>query len=367
MTQEDTPMAHAGMASDIELQKEYYEKGQVYILQIESTLKCNQLCNYCYAGSLPESPDGLDSERIREILDSASKMNIKMIDWLGGDPLLRGDWYELCKYASNLGLINNIWTSGIPLADQSVAKKAVEVTQDGFISTHLDTLNPDLYCLLHGNAETKGDQKNIELILKGIKNCLSIGKDPGAMVNCITLTRTLAEEDVFKTVSYFQESFVIKTCLTLFNPVIHRTHNAFLEPTNSQIKKAFEHRDKVNYPNDPSCGSMDVSKFYCGTVICITSEGWLVPCSVIRTEEFGNVIEKNLDLLVEETKQRLLFLDFRDVSNLPGKCSQCLNNSFCFGCRSSAFYYGGDILAADPKCFQFQSSYSKKKIQDKSG
>ena len=97
MSKEDLPLAHAGMASEIELQKKYYDDGRVYILQIESTLKCSQLCNYCYAGSLPDSPEGLTSEKIRSLLDSAAKTGVKMIDWLGGDPLVRKDWYELCQ------------------------------------------------------------------------------------------------------------------------------------------------------------------------------------------------------------------------------------------------------------------------------
>ena len=60
-------------------------------------------------------------------------------------------------------------------------------------------------------------------------------------------------------------------------------------------------------------------------------------------------------------KRRLLFLDFRDPSNLPGNCGSCSNNSFCFGCRSSAYYYEGDILAADPKCYQYTPTLLKEK------
>ncbi|GAG59634.1 unnamed protein product [marine sediment metagenome] len=144
MNNEDVPLTHAGMALEFELQKQYYNECKIYILQIESTLRCPQLCDYCYAGSTPDSPQGMSSEKIKELLDTASKLDIRMIDWLGGDPLVRKDWYELCKYASNLGLINNIWTSGIPLANAEIAEKAVEVSEGGFISTHLDTFNPEL-------------------------------------------------------------------------------------------------------------------------------------------------------------------------------------------------------------------------------
>ncbi|MBD3197525.1 MAG: radical SAM protein [Candidatus Lokiarchaeota archaeon] len=360
MTKEDVPLAHAGMASEFKLQEEYYNEGKIYILQIESTLRCQQLCDYCYARSTPFSSHGMSSVKIKELLDVAERLDIRMIDWLGGDPLIREDWFELCKYASELGLINNIWTSGIPLSDEKIAKKVVEVTQNGFISTHLDTFNKDLYKLLHGGENCDGDVQNIELILKGIKNTLYYGKDPGAMVNCITYTTPLANKEAKNMISYMQDEFGIKTCLTLFNPVIHRNINPSWEPTLNQIKDAFTYRDNINYPDDPSCGPMDVSKFYCGTVICVSAEGWLTPCSVIRTQEFGNVNEEKLDLLIERNKKRLLFLDFRNLSKLPGNCPRCANNTFCFGCRSSAYYYEGDILAADPKCYQFKNKKLKK-------
>ena len=363
MKKEDVPLAHASMASEIELQEQYFNEGKIFILQIESTLKCSQLCNYCYAGSKPKSPQGMSSDKIRELLESAAKMGVRMIDWLGGDPLVRSDWYDLCSYSLELGFINNIWTSGIPLANPAVAKKVVEVTKNGFVSTHLDTLDPELYSLLHGGEGCDDDPNNIKLILRGIKNTIAAGKDSSAMVNCITYTLPLADGDAKGMISYIQEKFNIKTCLTLFNPVIHRNANESWEPTILDIEDAFSHRDRINYPDDPSCGPMDVSKFYCGTVVCVTSDGWLTPCSVIRTNEFGNVNEKKLEDLVEEKRNRLLFLDFRDKSKLPGNCSRCSNNSFCFGCRSSAYYYEGDILAADPKCYHFSAEVSKK-IED---
>jgi radical SAM protein with 4Fe4S-binding SPASM domain len=76
------------------------------------------------------------------------------------------------------------------------------------------------------------------------------------------------------------------------------------------------------------------------------------------------VKDEKLEVLVEKKKKRLLFLDFRDPNKLPGNCGRCENNSFCFGCRSSAYYYGGDILAADPKCYQFSPATSREKIRD---
>ncbi|MFW9972372.1 MAG: radical SAM/SPASM domain-containing protein [Candidatus Odinarchaeota archaeon] len=364
MNKEDFPMVHAGMAFEFELQQKYFDEEKVFILQIESTLKCGQLCKYCYANSKPNSPQGMNSLKIRELLDSAAMLDIKMIDWLGGDPLLRKDWYELCIYAKELGLINNIWTSGIPLSNHDTAREVVEVTVNGFISTHLDTINPNLYNLIHGCHDEKIVNQNIELIQRGLKNIIQEGKNPGSIVNCITLTTPLADGDAKNMISYMQEKFGIKTCLTLFNPVIHRNLNNTWEPSIKQIDDNFSHRDKINYPDDSSCGPMDVSKFYCGTMICVKADGWVTPCSVIHTKEFGNINEESLENIIERTKNRLLFHEFRDPSKLPGNCGNCTNNINCFGCRSSAFYYNGDIMAADPKCYNFTPNNQKIKEEE---
>lgn len=355
MIEQSLPMLHAGMTADEKLQQDYYEKGKIFRLQLESTLKCSQLCNYCYANSKPESFHGLSSSKIREILKSANMMGVKIIDWLGGDPILRPDWYELCKFAQELGLINNIWTSGIPLANLETAKKVVECTDRGFISVHLDSLRPKLYSQVHGNMNRKIDVKNIELILQGIHNCLKLGKHPKSLVNCITLTRPLADGDAKNTIHFFNSQFGIKTCLTLYKPVTRISFYREWQPTKEQIIEIYKFRDAL-YPEDKSVGAMDVSKFYCGTKVCVTAYGWIVPCSVIRTEEFGNINNFSFNHLIELHKHRLLFLDFRDTKKMPGKCKNCNSNTICFGCRSNAFYYKGDISAEDPMCQSFRPS-----------
>ena len=129
---------HGGMSSEALIQKKYFNEGLIYTLQIELTLKCSQGCSYCYAESTPTSPELLSSKEIKKIIDEAAEINVRCIDWLGGDPLVRSDWYELLLYSQEKGLINNIWTSGIPLKNKKIAQKAIEVTKNsGFISVHL--------------------------------------------------------------------------------------------------------------------------------------------------------------------------------------------------------------------------------------
>jgi len=47
----------------------------------------------------------------------------------------------------------------------------------------------------------------------------------------------------------------------------------------------------------------------------------------------------------------LIHAPLHDVRNMPAPCDSCVNNSHCWGCRASAYHYGGDANGLDPKCW----------------
>jgi radical SAM protein with 4Fe4S-binding SPASM domain len=346
MTIDDELIDYSGFHPDQVELKRYFEDNKVYTAQIESNLTCQQGCLYCYASSNYQQEKELPKEIIKSVLGSACEMDVKAVDWLGGDPLERKDWYELMKFGMKLGLKNNIWTSGLPLADLDTAEKAVDVSTGGFISVHLDTIDERLYGKLHaGNAKEK-----IMGILKGVDNVLTLGKSPDAMFNCITFSKILAKEDIKRTISFFFEKKGMRTCLTQMCRVGSALKHPEWIPTLEEIKEAVKIRDSINYPDSSvSMSTMDANKFYCGGAICVTIDGDVTPCSVIR-KGFGNVHVESLKNIIEKNKDALLYTELRNAKNLRGNCGTCKNNSICWGCRASAYYEAGDILAEDPKC-----------------
>jgi radical SAM protein with 4Fe4S-binding SPASM domain len=330
----------------------YFNENKVYCLQIESNLQCTQGCLYCYAASEDVPAKELRKEDIIKILDSAVALDIRAIDWLGGDPLLRDDWYELMKYAQENKLNNNIWTSGIPLANKDTARKALEVTEGGFISVHLDTMDEELYKKLHqGNPANK-----IQAIIQGVDNLIAFGKKPENMINCITFTKLVAGSDVERTIRFFSEEKGLRTCLTQMCITGLAEHHLEWVPSLQEIKEACEIRDKINYPDsDLSFSTMDTNKFYCGGIVCITIDGDVTPCSVIR-KGYGNIHKSTLSEIIEKNREELLMTHIRTPENMPGNCSSCEHNAVCWGCRATAFYENGDILGQDPKCWKNQKA-----------
>ena len=343
----DSLKTHGGFHPDYAEEMEYFKKNMIYSIQIESNLSCPQECLFCYASFDNPPTQELPTEDILKILNSAKKLKIRAIDWLGGDPLLRKDWYKLMKIAQKKGLKNNIWTSGIPLEDGKIAKKAVEVAEGGFISVHLDSLDEKIYKKLHkGNPK-----KKITSIIKGVENVQSFGKKPNEMINCITFNKLVAK-DAEKTIEYFFKEKGMRTCLTqMCMTGLAKDHPEWI-PTKKEIKKACEARDRINYSDSKlSMCTMDTNKFYCGGIICITIDGDVTPCSVIR-KGFGNIHKNSLEEIVEKNKDKLLFSHLKKLENMPNNCKTCENNSICWGCRAAAFYEHNDILASDPKCYK---------------
>jgi len=322
----------------------FFEKNLVYAVQIESCLSCEGGCRYCYASARNPVSAELPAASIPRILHEVKAAGVRAIDWLGGDPLMRKDWYELAHAAQELELINNIWTSGIPLADPRVAWQVAEVTSGGFVSVHLDSLDEEIYRILHtGDPSTK-----IRSILTGVENLIKAGKQSRDIINCITFTRPLAGKDVERTIRYFSGKG-IRTCLTqICMAGLGKEHPEWV-PSGTQIRHAIGVRDRVNYPgSDLSMSSMDVNKYYCGGTICITVEGDVTPCSVIR-QGFGNVHHLPFSEIISRYRSELLFLPLRAEGSGDG-CSSCENHPVCWGCRATAFYTTGDLMADDPNC-----------------
>ena len=322
----------------------YFAENRVYSVQIESCLSCSGGCRYCYASAQDASSAEIPAAGIRRILHEVKAEGVRAIDWLGGDPLRRKDWYGLAREARDLGLINNIWTSGIPLADPAVARQVTRVTFGGFVSVHLDSLDEGIYHLLHtGDAGTK-----IRAILRGVENLLASGKPPGEIINCITFTRPLAGNDVERTIRYFAGKG-IKTCLTQICRAGLGTDHPEWVPSGPQIRHAIGIRDRLDYPgSDISMSTMDTNKFYCGGTVCITVERDVTPCSVIR-RGFGNVNRITFREIIRRHRNELLFLPLRKNNNAD-RCSSCRNQPVCWGCRATAYYTTGDLMADDPNC-----------------
>lgn len=91
-------------------------------LLAELTYRCPLHCTYCSNPlELAAYRDELSTEDWLAALDAAARLGVLQVHFSGGEPLLRPDLAVLVAHANRLGLYTNLVTSGIPLAEKTLA------------------------------------------------------------------------------------------------------------------------------------------------------------------------------------------------------------------------------------------------------
>ena len=91
----------------------------------EITPRCNMNCKHClfYQNTKKGISKELSTEEVYKIIDNVSKdKNISAIWLSGGEPLLRKDIVEVCKYISSKSIVPSLSTNGILLNDDLIDK-----------------------------------------------------------------------------------------------------------------------------------------------------------------------------------------------------------------------------------------------------
>ena len=84
------------------------KRGKLYSLEIELTNACNLSCKYCYARA-NSTGIFLPTEKAKQLLFQAKQYGIKRIVWLGGEPMLHPQWFEIVSLSKSIGLKNELW------------------------------------------------------------------------------------------------------------------------------------------------------------------------------------------------------------------------------------------------------------------
>lgn len=108
----------------------------------ELTNRCNMGCPYCFLGEHPEGilPD-LPTDVVKRAIRKLKEGGAKMLNYSGGEPLLREDIIELIRYGQELGLTTILSTNGILLSPELISELEGYLT---WICLPLDGPNPEI-------------------------------------------------------------------------------------------------------------------------------------------------------------------------------------------------------------------------------
>ena len=114
----------------------------------ELTNKCNMGCPYCFLGENPEGVlSDLSTKKSKALIEKLVRGGAKMLNYAGGEPLLREDIIELIKYGKELGLETILSTNGILLSEDLI--KELESCLD-WISLPIDGYNSETHDSVRG-------------------------------------------------------------------------------------------------------------------------------------------------------------------------------------------------------------------------
>jgi radical SAM protein with 4Fe4S-binding SPASM domain len=117
-------------------------EGFPFIVGWELTLACNLRCRHCGSSAALPRPNELTLEESLAICEQFPALLVQEVDFTGGEPLLRPDWWRIATRLGELGISTKILTNGLTLGLDTIAQMkdagiaGVGVSIDGLETTH---------------------------------------------------------------------------------------------------------------------------------------------------------------------------------------------------------------------------------------
>jgi len=344
------------------------------------THKCNLACKHCYSNSGAVQEDELSTEQALGVVDQLADAGVTALAFSGGEPLIRRDFFQIARYASDRGLYVSLASNGTLLTKENVQK--IKEAKVNYIDVSIDGASAKTH------DDFRGVPGTFNKALAGLKNCVeadlcvciatTVGKNNMEELPAII---DLAEEIQAERFTYFnfiptgrgkshfdqdlspQErekvlgyllnrmSTGCKTTILATAPQLARValqcqgSSGTGEVTMSMAHMQTVKVTKKAVPLGEFIGGCGAGRLYCS----ISPQGDVHPC-VFLPVKVGNLrTEKFNDIWLKAP----LFNAFRNRSNLKGSCGRCDYKLICGGCRArSAAYHNGDMLNGDPGCLQ---------------
>jgi len=334
----------------------------LHVISWNVTRRCNLECSHCYlpAVTRKEGPDTssvgeLNTQAAFRLIDQIAAVNPEvMLILSGGEPLLRGDIFELSAYASGKGMMVVIGSNGL-LIDDSVAGKLKQSGISG-ISIGLDSIDP----IIHNDIRSSNGAWM--RAVSAIKNCKKAGLS--VQINAVVSSRNCDELPALMNFSQdlgakvFSPFFLVCTGrgedLTDISPQQYeRVLSLIVEAQGKYGDMMIRTRcaptvRRILYQKDPGSSLLKMGAGRClaGLSYCrITPEGDVTPCPYMAIST-GNIRERDFgDIWNNST----VFSSLRNPS-LKGKCSGCSFRLLCGGCRARAYATYNDYLEEDHWC-----------------
>ena len=341
------------------------------------TNKCNLACTHCYINARPELniEEELSLEEAKAFIDDLAEMQVPLLLFSGGEPLVRKDFWELAAYTTAKGLKTALSTNGTLITKEVAAR--IKAHGIEYVGVSLDGAKEETHDAI------RNQRGCFRKAVQALKNCAEVGLKAGIR---ITITRDNYQEiedlldfaHVLKVPRFcvywlvpsgrgkeiYEKQLKPEEVAHIFDLLYQRARD--LDPEEMEILTVDAPQDgiyllnKLREDNNPEYENALKLLQYTGDscsagdrVANVDPAGNVYPCQFAQLEEFkiGNIRERKFSELWNDAENPVLAAFREKTKFLKGKCSSCSQKDLCGGgCRIRAYAEEGDIWAEDPLC-----------------
>ena len=337
--------------------REVRDNGQILSIRVETSLKCNLRCSYCYSAGGKALPNEIKYEEIIDVINQAKDLKAESIVIIGGgEPTIYPRFRDLVKYVHSINLIPVIFTN-----NQTMTKDLAQFLLDHNVSViiKLDSLDEKIQDEM---SCVKGAYKNI---MRGLQNLIDVGylnfKDEQRLKLGASFLVNKQNAPSVPAIWKFCRDRKIFPNLEMMIPNERgdEVNNLLLSREEwKKLKLQLLELDRSEYGYDwlPYTPLLASGCFQVMYNLYITVEGFVRPCSDIQVN-IANIKNYSLKEIIELP----FFKRARNIDKyLQGKCRNCEHLSQCIGCRGLAFTTSRDndeypfeaLCREDPSCFK---------------
>ncbi len=339
------------------------------------TSLCNLECAHCYAAGRGQPPDELTTREGRSFIADLASIGVPVLLFSGGEPLMRGDVFDLAAFAHESGLRTALSTNGT-LITPPVARRVSEagfsyvgVSIDGTPPTHDRFRNRDgaFAEALAGlkNAAREGLRTGMRFTLTAdnfddLPAVLDLVESEGIDRFCLYHLvysgrgRALAGRDVTAAQSRRAVQLLIEKVLDWASrnveaEILTADNHADGVLVLAYVAEHFPARaDEVRRLLAAAGGCSAGRK-----IAAVDAAGEVRPCQFWSHESAGNVRRRPFTEIWNDAASPVLsrLRARRFTDNTASRCARCVHVDMCRGCRIRALAATGDCDRADPQCY----------------